>query len=108
MINIKVYEVRGSKNHIKAVYIQVTYDYRSFLIYINKNVNVRLNLRKFFINCFEILTQRCIRIHAFLYTYCGILTKGPKYLRKYVCTSLAIARQLEHDSYPWKPTMMNC
>jgi hypothetical protein len=40
-------------------------------IYINKNVNVRLfkilNLRKFFTNCFEILTQRCIRIRACFY-----------------------------------------
>ena len=36
------------------------------LIYINKNVNVRLyltcNLRKFFTDRLEILTQRCIRI----------------------------------------------
>jgi hypothetical protein len=35
-----------------------------YIIYINKNVNVRLfkilNLRKFFTDCFEILTQRCI------------------------------------------------
>jgi hypothetical protein len=34
------------------------------VIYINKNVNVRLfkvlNLRKFFTDCFEILTQLCI------------------------------------------------
>jgi hypothetical protein len=41
------------------------------LIYINKNVNVRLfkvlNLRKFFTNCFEILTQRCIRIRTCFY-----------------------------------------
>jgi hypothetical protein len=41
------------------------------IIYINKNVNVRLfkilNLRKFFTDCFEILTQRCIRIHACFY-----------------------------------------
>ena len=37
----------------------------SIYIYINKNVNVRLyiitNLRKFFTDLFEILTQRCIR-----------------------------------------------
>jgi Notch-like protein len=43
------------------------------IIYINKNVNVRLfkilNLRKFFTDCFEILTQCCIRIRAFLCTY---------------------------------------
>jgi hypothetical protein len=36
--------------------------------YINKNVNVRLYrflyLRKFFTDCIEILTQRCIRIRA--------------------------------------------
>jgi hypothetical protein len=40
-------------------------------IYTNKNVNVRLfkilNLRKFFTDCFEILTQRCIRIRACFY-----------------------------------------
>jgi hypothetical protein len=40
-------------------------------IYINKNVNVRLlkilNLRKFFTDCFEILTQHCIRIRACFY-----------------------------------------
>jgi hypothetical protein len=29
---------------------------------------------------------------------CGILPKGPKYLRKYVCFSLAVARQRVHDS----------
>jgi hypothetical protein len=38
---------------------------------INKNVNIRLfkilNLRKFFTDCFAILTQRCIRIRAFFY-----------------------------------------
>jgi hypothetical protein len=43
------------------------------IIYINKNVNVRLlkilNLSKFFTDCFEILTQRCIRLRAFLCTY---------------------------------------
>jgi hypothetical protein len=43
----------------------------SISIYINKNVNIRLykilNLRKFFTDCFEIFTQRCIRIHACLY-----------------------------------------
>jgi hypothetical protein len=39
---------------------------------------------------------------------CGILPKGPKYLRKYVCSSLAVSRQQVHDSYPWKPTMRNC
>jgi hypothetical protein len=38
---------------------------------------------------------------------CGILPKGPKYIRKYVCSSLAIARQRVHDSYPRKPTMRN-
>jgi hypothetical protein len=36
----------------------------AIIFYINKNVNVRLfkalNLRKFFTDCFEILTQRCI------------------------------------------------
>ena len=40
-------------------------------IYINKNVNVRLfkilNLRKLFTDCFEILTQRRIRIRACFY-----------------------------------------
>jgi hypothetical protein len=36
---------------------------------------------------------------------CDILPKGLKYLRKYVCSSLAIARQRVHDSYPLKPTM---
>ena len=43
------------------------------VIYINKNVNVRLyitcNLWKFFTDRFEILTQRCIRIWECLYTY---------------------------------------
>jgi hypothetical protein len=39
---------------------------------------------------------------------CGILPKGPKYLRKYVCSSVAIARQWVHDSYPWKLTMRSC
>jgi hypothetical protein len=43
----------------------------SIVIYINKNVNVRLfkvlNLRKFFTDCFEILIQRCIRICACFY-----------------------------------------
>jgi hypothetical protein len=29
---------------------------------------------------------------------CGVLPKGPKYLRKYVCSSLAVARQRVHDS----------
>jgi hypothetical protein len=29
---------------------------------------------------------------------CGILSKGPIYLRKYVCSSLAFARQRIHDS----------
>jgi hypothetical protein len=29
---------------------------------------------------------------------CGILLKGPKCLRKYVCSSLAVARQRAHDS----------
>jgi hypothetical protein len=29
---------------------------------------------------------------------CGILSKGPKYLRKYVCFSLAVARQRVYDS----------
>jgi hypothetical protein len=42
-------------------------------IYINKNVNVRLfkilNLLKFFTDCFEILTQRCIRIRACFYVH---------------------------------------
>ena len=46
-------------------------DLVSYLIYINKNVNVRLflisNLRKFFTDCFEILIQRCIRIRACFY-----------------------------------------
>jgi hypothetical protein len=30
-----------------------------------------------------------------------------KYLRKYVCSSLAVARQRVYDSYPRKPTMRN-
>jgi hypothetical protein len=30
---------------------------------------------------------------------CGILSKGPKYLRKYVCSTLAVARQRVHDSW---------
>jgi hypothetical protein len=38
----------------------------------------------------------------------GILFKGPKYLRKYVCSILAVSRQRVRDSYPRKPTMMNC
>jgi hypothetical protein len=42
-----------------------------WLIYVNINVNVRLfnilNLRKFFTDCFEILTQRCIRIRTCFY-----------------------------------------
>jgi hypothetical protein len=29
---------------------------------------------------------------------CGILPKEPKYLRKYVCSRLAVARQRVHDS----------
>jgi hypothetical protein len=29
-------------------------------------------------------------------------------LRKYVCSSLVVARQRVHDSYPRKPTMRNC
>jgi hypothetical protein len=36
---------------------------------------------------------------------CGILPKGPKDLRKYVCYSLAVARQWVHDSYQRKPTI---
>ena len=44
-----------------------------FLIYINKNVNVRLylacNLRKFSTDRFEILTQRCIRIRECFYIH---------------------------------------
>jgi hypothetical protein len=36
---------------------------------------------------------------------CGILPKGQKYLRKYVCSSLAVAMQRLHDSYPRKPTI---
>jgi hypothetical protein len=43
----------------------------SLIIYINKNVTVRLfkglNLRKFFTDCFAILTQRSIRIRACFY-----------------------------------------
>ena len=53
-----------------AFYIKADLIY-SPTIYINKNVNVRLflisNLRKFFIDCFEILIQRCIRIRACFY-----------------------------------------
>jgi hypothetical protein len=35
---------------------------------------------------------------------CGILAKGPKY----VYSSLAVARQRVHNSYPRIPTMRNC
>jgi hypothetical protein len=39
---------------------------------------------------------------------CGILPKVPKYLRKHVCSRLAVARLRVHDSYPRKSTMRNC
>jgi hypothetical protein len=51
--------------------ISIILYYCYYYYYINKNVTVRLfkilNLRNFFADCFEILTQRCIRIRACFY-----------------------------------------
>jgi hypothetical protein len=57
-------------------------DYDSTGLHTEKiTVTTELNLRK------SISTEKC-----------GILSKGPKYVRKYVCSSLAVARQRVYDS----------
>jgi hypothetical protein len=59
-------------------------------LYINKNVTVCLflilNLQKFFTDCFEILTQRCIRIRAFFYIPSVACSRVGKPDNLYICT----------------------
>jgi hypothetical protein len=61
-------QIVGYFQYVDDISIFFFFFFFYLLLYINKNVNVRLYrflyLRKFFTDCFEILTQRCIRIRA--------------------------------------------
>jgi hypothetical protein len=58
--------------HIVLKTIVKATEFIYWIIYINKNVNVR----KFFTDCFQIWTQRSIRIRAFLSIYDIAIRRG--------------------------------